>query len=204
MRIAIAGAGGHAKVVGDAVLAGAGTELVGFLDDDQSRQGEQVFGYPVLGTIASWPRHRVDGLVVAVGDNQRRKALYEELVADGAMLVSVLHPRAVIGAGVDIGRGVVAFANAVVNPDSVIGDNAILNTACTVDHDCRIGPHAHLAPGVRLAGGVRVGEGALLGVGAIALPGVSIGAWARVGAGAVLIDHVRAGATVVGVPAREV
>ena len=41
-------------------------------------------------------------------------------------------------------------------------------------------------------------------IGAVALPGISVGAWATVGAGAVVIGDVRPGATVAGVPAREV
>jgi sugar O-acyltransferase (sialic acid O-acetyltransferase NeuD family) len=204
MRVAIAGAGGHAKVVGDALLAADRDALAGFLDDDPRQQGGQVLGYPVLGAIATWSRHRVDGLVVAVGDNRRRKALYEHLTEQGAVLINVLHPRAVIGRGVALGRGIVAFANVVINADSAIGDDVILNTACTVDHDCLVDAHAHLAPGVRLAGAVHIGEGVFLGVGAVVIPGVSVGAWATVGAGAVVIRHVRPGATVVGVPAREV
>ncbi len=202
--VAIAGAGGHAKVVGDALLAAGQAELVGFLDDDPHRHGATILGYPVLGPIADWARFGIDGVVVAVGDNRRRKALFDMLEAAGATLVSVLHPRCVLARCVSVGRGTVAFANVVVNADSVVGHDAILNTGCSVDHDGEIAPHAHLAPGVRLAGGVRIGEGAFLGIGAVALPGVAVGAWATVGAGAVVTGDVRPGATVVGVPAREV
>jgi sugar O-acyltransferase (sialic acid O-acetyltransferase NeuD family) len=202
--VAIAGAGGHAKVVADALLAGRGADLAGFLDDRPDRVGEMVLGYPVLGPIESWPHHALDGIALGIGNNRSRQAIFARLATEGAVLVSVVHPRAAIASGVRLGHGAVAFANVVINADSAIGENVILNTACTVDHDCDIGAHAHLAPGVRLAGSVRIGEGALLGVGALAIPGISVGAWATVGAGAVLIRDVRAGATVVGVPAREV
>jgi acetyltransferase EpsM len=204
MRVAIAGAGGHAKVVGDALLAAGNAELVSFLDDDPRLVGTELLGYPVVGPIADWPHLAIDAVVVAIGDNRTRKVLFEALVAGGASPLSVVHPRCVLAKGIRIGVGTVVFANVCVNVGSVIDDDVILNTGCSVDHDCHIASHVHLAPGVRLAGGVRIGEGAFLGIGAVALPGVVIGAWATVGAGAVVLGDVREGATVVGVPAREV
>lgn len=49
----------------------------------------------------------------------------------------------------------------------------------------------------------RVCEGASIGSGAVILGGVTVGAGARIGAGAVVTADVPAGATVVGVPARQ-
>jgi len=55
MPIVIAGAGGHAKVVCDALLA-AGTnplDLLGYVDDDPAKWGSQVLDFPVLGQLES-------------------------------------------------------------------------------------------------------------------------------------------------------
>jgi sugar O-acyltransferase (sialic acid O-acetyltransferase NeuD family) len=204
MRVAIAGAGGHAKVVGDALLAAGDVKLVSFLDDNPRLHGSELLGYPVGGPIADWRHGAIDAVVVAIGDNLSRKMVFESLVAAGASLLVVIHPRCVLARGTRVGAGTVVFANVCVNVDSVIGENVILNTGCSVDHDCYIASHVHLGPGVRLAGGVRIGEGAFLGIGAVVLPGVVIGAWATVGAGAVVLGDVREGVTVVGVPAKEV
>ena len=62
---------------------------------------------------------------------------------------------------------------------------------------------ATLAPAVALAGGVRVEHGAELGIGARVAPRLCIGHGAMVGSGAVVIRDVAPGATVAGVPARE-
>ena len=204
MRVAVAGAGGHAKVVADALLAIGGNELVGFLDDDQSHWGSQVLGYPVCGPIAAWSAHAIDRIAIAIGDNRQRKRLFEQLVASGAVLMTVVHPRALVGTGVRLGRGVVVLGGAVVNSDSLIGDNVILNTACSVDHDNEIGAHVHVGPGAHTAGGVRIGEGAFVGMGASILPDVAIGEWAIVGAGAVVTRNVQDRATAIGLPARKV
>jgi acetyltransferase EpsM len=204
MRIAVAGAGGHAKVVADALLAGEQGEFAGFLDNDPASWGSHILGYPVLGPVTAWSGKKIDGIVVAVGENAGRKRVFEQLMAAGATLVSVVHPRAVLGRGVRLGRGAVALANVVVNAGSSIGDNVILNTACSVDHDNEIASHVHLAPGVHTAGGVRVGEGAFVGIGASVLPNISIGAWAVIGAGAVVTTPVPDRVTVVGAPAKKI
>jgi sugar O-acyltransferase (sialic acid O-acetyltransferase NeuD family) len=201
-KLIVIGAGGHGKVVADAVLAAARREMTGFLDDGPALLGKRLLGYPVLGTTATWADWGSDEMVLAIGENAHRHRLFEQLTAAGAVLASVIHPRAVLGAGVGIGRGAVALANVVVNADSVIGDNVILNTMCSVDHDCAVEAHVHLAPAAHLAGDVRVGEGAFIGMGAVVCPHVTIGRWAVVGAGAVVTRDVADRATVVGVPAR--
>ena len=69
MRIACAGAGGHAKVVADAALSLARLGIVGFLDDNPSLIGRSLLGLPVLGQISTWRDLDVDALIPAVGAN---------------------------------------------------------------------------------------------------------------------------------------
>jgi len=201
MRIAIIGAGGHAKVIADAVLAAEHHQIFGFLDDDESLWKNEIFGFPVAGPVDSWQNHPVDAFVIGIGDNASRKRVFDQLKSAGAALATVAHPRAILGKGVVLGEGVVAFANVVVNSDTTIGHNSILNTSCTVDHDCVVEPHTHLAPGVNIAGDVRIGEGVFAGTGAKVIPRMRIGHWAVIGAGAVVIRDVEEATTVVGVPA---
>jgi sugar O-acyltransferase (sialic acid O-acetyltransferase NeuD family) len=204
MRIAIVGAGGHGKVVADAILARGADHLAGFLDDDPSLLGGTHFGFPVLGPTDSWQSHSIDAIVVGIGENMARKRHFDKLKAAGAKLATVVHPRATLGKGVALGEGVVAFAHVVVNPDTHVGVNTILNTASTVDHDCVIGAHCHLAPGVRIAGDVTLGEGVFAGIGAVVIPGISVGAWSVIGASAVVIRDAAEGAKLIGVPAKPV
>jgi len=198
VRIVVAGAGGHAKVVIDAARA-AGHDIVAVLD-------ERTDIAELLGAtlVRSLDGVAAEGFVVALGDNRARRERFAELTAAGLSAVPVVHPDAVIAESATIGAGSVVFAGVVVNPDAVIGDDAILNTGCTVDHDCRIGDHAHIAPGVNLCGNVSVGEGALVGVGSCASPGARIGAWSIVGAGATVTDDVAADTVCVGTPARPI
>ncbi|MRR52631.1 MAG: acetyltransferase [Rhodocyclaceae bacterium] len=197
MRVLIIGAGGHAKVVIDA-LEQAGHTIAGVVDEKAATS--VLGGYPVFAGPAL---PDADGFIVAIGDNAARRDRFEHY---GSLLLTpatVVHPAAVIADSATIGPGSVVFAGAIVNSDAVIGENVILNTGCTIDHDCSVEAHAHIGPGANLCGNVMVGEGALVGVGACAIPGAKIGSWSVVGAGSVVVDRVKSGVTAVGAPARQ-
>lgn len=201
--ILIIGAGGHGKVVADAILR-LGRPVVGFLDDQADTMGPTILGLPVLGKSEEWLRMRSSGLIVAIGDNESRRRMVEKAEIDGNSppWTSVIHPGAVVSSSAEIGTGTVIMAGAVINPDTRIGRHAIINTSATVDHDCSIGAYTHIAPGAHLAGGVVVEDHVMIGIGASILPGCRIGSNAIVGAGAVVVGDVPSGVTVVGVPAR--
>jgi sugar O-acyltransferase (sialic acid O-acetyltransferase NeuD family) len=207
-RIVVVGTGGHSQVVADAIArmkdAGKPVELAGFLDERVELHGTQILGATVLGSIADLPDIPHDGVVVAIGDNATRQRVFEELVAAGEHLVSVIHPAAVIAPDVQIGVGCMIIGGVVINTGTVVGDNTILNTGCTVDHHNTIGSHVHIAPGAHLGGNVWAGHGAMVGIGASVLPRITIGEAASVGAGAVVLENVPDSVTVVGVPARAI
>lgn len=205
--IYILGAGGHGRAVGDvAVRAHPGARLV-FVDP--ALAGQQVLGAPVLTgeeelvqALARAGEGKVLGVVAALGDGERRRALVRRY--PDFPYLTVVDPSAVVSPWARLGPGTVVMPQAAVNACAEIGPHVILNTGCTVDHDCEIGAFAHVGPGAHLAGGVRVGEGALVGVGAAVAPGVTIGEGAVIGAGAAVVRDVPAYSVAYGVPARVV
>ena len=207
-QVIILGAGGHGQVVADILLSCAqiqGSAVpVGYLDDSPLLQGKERLGLPILGRIADLRRVPHDGVIVAIGDNRRRRDLFEQLSLEGERVVRAIHPSAIVAADARIGPGTVVAAGAVAATGSVVGQNAILNTGCTVDHNCQVGNHAHVAPGCHLGGDVRIGEGTLLGIGSVILPQRLVGEWSVVGAGAVVNRDVGPRIVVVGVPARAI
>jgi len=200
-EVYVIGAGGHAKVV-VSTLQDQGMAVLGIWDDDADKWGQSLLGVPIIGGLDRARRHVGEAkFVLAIGDNETRRALAESLI--DFEWATVVHPAAYLHPSVEVGAGTVVFAGAVVQPGVSIGRHCIINTGATVDHDCRIGDYVHLAPGVNLAGGVTVESRAMLGVGAAVVPGVRIGEGAMVGAGSVVIGDVDPGDTVAGVPARQ-
>lgn len=203
----ILGAGGHARVVLDALVARSHWPRLAFLDRDPALRGRQISGVPVVGDDGDLVHARANGFthfivgVGGVGDNAPRLTLFEKGLASGLEPATVLHPAARLAASSAIGGGTAVLAGVIVNPNAAIGRNVVLNTGCIVEHDCRIGDHAQVSPGAIVLGGVSVGRLAYIGAGAVLIQGVRIGEGAVVGAGAVVLGDVPDGARAVGVPA---
>ena len=202
-RLGILGASGHGEVVAYAALLG--WQSVAFFDDAWPKVSG-IGPWAVVGTTAELLRdmNQFDGAVVAIGDNATRLTKQRHLSRGSVVLVSVVHPAAVVSPFAEVGQGSVIFAKAVLNPFARLGFGCILNTGATVDHDCELADGVHVSPGAHLGGGVRVGEASWIGIGASVMQGISIGVGATVGAGAAVVDDVADGLTVVGVPTRPV
>lgn len=204
-RVAVIGAGGHAKVIIDLLRSG-GHEVVACLD--AGRVGQVVNGVPVLGDErVELPRlieQGVDAAFVALGDNRLRQKVAVGVAALGLEMVSAIGRSAVISPSARLGQGCAIMEGAILNADVVIGNFAIINTNASVDHDGVVGAFAHIAPGSALAGGVEVGAGAFLGAGTRVIPGIKIADGAIVGAGGVVVRDIGSTGTWVGVPARQI
>lgn len=204
----IIGAGGHAKVVIDAMVLQGQYKPVAITDSDPKRRGSSVMGIPVVGGDEQLPEllgKSIKHVAIGVGsvkDNLTRKRLFDMAVGYGFIPVIVVHPDAVIAASVVIGRGSVVLAGAIVSPNARIGENVVVNTGAIIEHDCVLGDHVHVATGACLASTIAVGRLAHIGLGAMVKECICIGDGAIVGAGAVVVQNVPPYTVVAGVPAR--
>lgn len=203
-RIIIMGAGGHGQVVADALQQMDGAEPVAFLDENPAVIGTEVMNITVPGGNDSLAKVDHDGIVIALGNNSLRRRIFEELIAAGEKIFTVIHPSATIAPNVKIGKGCMILAGAVINTGAEIKDNTIINTNSTVEHHNIIGPHAHIAPGSTLGGEVIIGEESTVGIGATVLPRIRIGQKALLGGGSTAINDIKDGQTAAGVPARTI
>ena len=198
----VMGAGGHGKVVVDA-LRSQGQIVEAFFDDNSDLIGTLINGVKVVGRIsdALGQRSETHRLHIAIGSNAVRAKL---ATGFGQRWGSAIHRKAWLSDGAKVSEGAMIGAHAIVQCDSEIGSHTIINTAAVVEHDVRVSSFVHLAPGTIVGGGAAIAEGAFIGIGAIILPGIKVGKWSTIGAGAVVTCDVPDGTTVVGIPAREV
>lgn len=203
------GAGGHARVVLDAIgQLGWRDRVRGVLAPQVSDWQRERLGVPWLGGDEFLAACDPEGTILvngvgSVGRIGRRASLFEEGRDLGFAFGAVIHPWAMVSAGATLGQGVQIMARGVVQTGACLAENVLINTGAIVDHDCRLEAHVHIASGAILSGGVLVGRGTHVGSGAVVRQGIVLGSGVVVGAGAVVVRDVRDGAVVMGCPARE-
>lgn len=192
-KLIIIGAGGHGRVVSEIAKLN-GYEKIDFLDDSdkQTSVGKEADYIKYIG---------YNDFIVAIGNNTVRMKIQSDLIKNGANIVSLVHPNAIVSESVSIGKGTVVMAGAVINARAVIGDGVIINTCASVDHDCKIGDFSHISVGARICGTVVVGKCTWIGAGATVINNINICGGTMVGAGAVVIKNIDKNGTYIGVPA---
>ena len=199
--IFLVGAGGHGKVVLDALLrSDVAIDEICVSDDDTALLGKELCGLRInIPIIQEGTEQGV--FHIAIGNGQIRQNLHSQLLGTGSMPLSVVHPDAVVSRFSTIGAGSFVAARAIIAPSAAIAEGVIINHGAVVDHDCTVGSFSHIAPNATLGGAVQVGARVLIGAGANILPNINIGDDAVIGAGAVVLNDIAAGETYVGVPA---
>lgn len=195
-KLVIIGAGGHGRVVAD-VAKLCGYKEVVFLDDGASALASgKISDYPAYGDSFDF--------IVAIGNNSVRRRLQAQLLENNCRIATLVHPSAVVGSRVAIGKGTVVMAGVVINADATIGDGVIVNTSASIDHDCRVGDFCHISVGARLAGTVSVGDNTMISAGAVVINNTSVCNDCIVGAGAVVIADITESGVYAGVPSRRI
>lgn len=204
-KLAIIGAGGHAKVVLDAALLMKQWEEIVFLDDFHNGRSE-FMGFRLAGACALLGQALqpdVYDVALGIGSNNARAKYFETADKAGFTMPCIVHPSAVVSRFATLGRASVVFANAVINAGAKIGNGVIINTSASVDHDCILDDFVHISPGAHLAGNTHVGACSWMGIGSVSRQGAKIGTASMVGAGAAVIQDIASGVVAVGIPAKD-
>jgi sugar O-acyltransferase (sialic acid O-acetyltransferase NeuD family) len=202
LTLDILGAGGHAKVVIDALLSqGWPADRIRVRDDRIELQDTWLLGCRIFCPVLELGAPSERRIHAAVGSASLRQRWLQGSGLPISQWQSVIHAHACVATSAVVGPGSFVAARAVIGPDAKVGESCIVNHGAVVDHDCFVGAFCHVAPGAILGGAARIGNGVLIGSGAVVLPGIRIGAHAVVGAGAVVTRDVQAGVTVSGMPA---
>ena len=158
-RIIIIGAGGHGKVVYDAIISQGKYTVVGFVDATVAIDTVVINNSKVIASQEAIQtlKDKADYFIVAIGNNEVRKKLFD-IAKQFLKPAVIIHSSAVIGSDVKIGEGSVVLANAVINAFSDVGVNSIVNARVVIDHECKVGNNVHLAIGTMLGSNSEVGN----------------------------------------------
>ena len=198
--IIIIGAGGHARSVMDSIDYEY-FELKGFVDENKTGL---FCDRRIYGSIEAVPNYRDCFFHIAIGDCFDRFRWFRIINNLNLKMVNIIDRTALISPSVVMGKGNYVGKYAVVNADTVIGDNNLINTKALLEHGCRIGSHTNISTCSVLNGDVKVQDLAYVGSTAVVNGQIRIGQGSVIGSGAVVTRNVASGATVVGIPAREI
>ncbi len=191
-KIVIFGAGGHAHVIKDIIIA-EGNDVIAMLDDDKNNKD-------AAGPISSYGLYSDCFFVIGVGDFVLRTKLSKIKVN----WHTAIHPSSIISPSVKIGDGTVVMPNAVINSGSKIGKHCIINSGSIIEHDNHIGENTHISVGAKTGGNVTIGSNVFVGLGSNIINNISICQNAIIGAGSLVLKSINDGGTYVGVPVKKI
>jgi len=192
--IVLIGAGGHARSCID-VIEKQGSYKIAGLVGRENEVGQQLFGYPIIGTDRDLPALAVEYkyALITVGqiiNPDARIGLYEQAQRDGFLFGKVISPLAYVSPRAVTGAGTIIMHGAIINAGATVGENCIINSHSLIEHDSEIGNHCHISTGVVLNGSVRVGEGTFIGSGSKVRENLVLGQRVFIDMGTILYSSV--------------
>lgn len=205
-NIVVFGASGHGSVVLDCLQNEGKYNVVGYIDSFKKRTFKDD-DYRILGNEFDLPylieKHNISGGIIGIGDNWTRKMMVQRIlkIVPNFNFVTTIHPTAVIGSNVSIGKGTAILAGVVINTNSQIGDFCILNTRVILEHDGNLDDFSSLASGVVTGGNFSLGKCSAISLGVTIIENVTIMSHTVVGAGSVVLKDIERNVVAYGSPA---
>ena len=206
-KILVIGDSNFTKVVINLIEDEAEFEIFGIIDCFNI--GEKYLNYDVVGTKEDIPRiveeNDIYGGVLAIGNNWMRKEVYDRVhsVCVSFNFITIIHPRAIIGKNVIIGRGSLVMAGVVVNSDSIIGEFCLLKMQCSLGHEGVMEDFSSLSFGVVTGGNLKLGAYSNISFSTSVIENIRIGAHAFIGAGSLVLNNITDFSVTLGVPAKK-
>ena len=179
-------------------------ESIVLLDDDERRHGEVVLGVPVSGSfwLLGDADPDVDEVVNLVArTTHRRLDAAVRIAAFGVPFTSLVHPDVELDEAV-LAAGVVVYPRATIGPQVVVGEGSVVFMGAMVGHGSTVGSYCVVAPNAVINARAGLGDRVYVGTNASVLPDLRVGDDSTIAANSAVMRHVRAGTTVIGVPAK--
>jgi sugar O-acyltransferase (sialic acid O-acetyltransferase NeuD family) len=182
-------------------------EIMGFIDDNPAFVNARICDYPVLGNYEYLKEYILRYTDVFVFNNVNPSVAIHKIIGERidelqAQVPSLVHPD-IDTEYVTIGKGVFIPKGCILGCNTVIGNYVTFRYGVIVSHDVKIGDYAFIGPGSVCTSHTVIEPETYLGARSTVINGATIGRGSIVGASTLINKNVRSGATVVGIPARE-
>jgi len=186
-----------------------------FNEESFKGQGFQAFGegnfwiligdYPLIERWVKKNRDKINNHYVEI------TARYSALpLLDLKKVEPRIEPGAIVREGARIDKGCIIMMGAVINVGAEVGEKTMVDMNAVIGARAMIGKACHIGAGAVIAGvleppskkPVIIEDNVFVGANAVVLEGVKVGKGSVVAAGAVVLEDVRPGLVVAGVPAK--
>jgi len=187
------GAGGHARACIDVIEHLDTFDIAGLIGNEEELQHE-CLGYRVIATDSDFPElaKQYQYALITVGQLESalvRQRLYDQALAVGFKLPTIISPSAHLSRHAVVGDGTMVLHGATVNAGAKVGNNCIINTNALIEHDAIVADHCHISTGAIVNGAANIGLGSFVGSGSIIKQGITLGNNCVVGMGIAIRHH---------------
>ena len=141
---------------------------------------------------------------IAISDSNARSKLFNNLIENGVIPDTFIHPSAIIGKRTSLGAGCIIEPNVIISNDVVIEDAVFINCNSNIGHDSKIGKFSSIMASVTIGGHCSISNLVYIGSGAILLPKVTIASELLIGAGSVVIKSLNKRGSYFGNPVKKI
>lgn len=204
-KLIIIGAGGMGRTLFSNALesVGYGEKFVvkGFIDDNLHALDGFPNYPPIIDTIKDYVPQKDDVFVSSIGGTARRPCM-EEIISRGGEFMELIHQTARIYTNAQLGKGNFIGAYTVIGNDAVVGNYNMIQSFTVIGHDAKIGSWNRIDTHVTCVGGIIIEDEVNIHTSAVISHNVRVESGAHVGALSFVIRKVKAGTTVMGIPAK--
>lgn len=182
-------------------------EVIGILDDDSTKIGQEFWGIKVLGTIDDienfiTPNEKI-GVVISIANPIVKEKIVAKLSQYSQIIFpNFIHKNTWLSRAVKLGRGNIIYPGVSINYETVMHNFTTINMNVSLGHNCIANNYVTISPGVNLAGFTDIGLASFIGIGSCCKQGHVIGNYTTIGAGSVVIRDIPDYAVVVGNPGK--
>ncbi len=172
-RLAFYGAGHLGRQVYHHVKhhGAASAEVIGFIDDTRAAGAEVLDGQRTLGSLEAAAASASLGpaqvqIVFTIGyaDMRARRAALDRVLAAGYRLYTLIHPRAVVEPGAEVGAGSIVLANAVLDQQVRTGEACFIDIGVRLTAGTVVGRNNYFSSGTSTGSRVVIGDDCFFGM----------------------------------------
>jgi len=182
-------------------------KVYGFINDFL-KEGDNINGYPVLGTTEDIDKYLSDEkfyfmyAIHPIGRGKKREEIFNKMNIPASRFATVIHATAFVPSTVIVHPGVLIMANSYIGPATEIGANSLIKASCLIGHNNVIGNLSTFSAGCIVSSYVKIGKCSDVAFGARVMEKVTMGDYSTVGAASLVLKDVGDNEIHVGSPAK--